>query len=108
MAVTQFIHGAKGVKEFPGNGSDGYVQEHVHLVNAIRKGEKLNDGWHAATSSFTAVLGRMATYSGQEVNWDDAVAKGPDEMPQEVRLRRRSARHARQGRQLPHARSRRL
>ena len=51
-------------KELPGNGSDGYKQEHVDLVNAIRKNEKLNDGWHGATSSFTAVLGRMATYSG--------------------------------------------
>ncbi len=80
-AVTQFIHGTKGVKELPTNGSDGYVQEHVDLINAIRKNEKLNDGWFGATSTFTAVLGRMATYSGAEVNWDDAVAKGPDEMP---------------------------
>jgi myo-inositol 2-dehydrogenase / D-chiro-inositol 1-dehydrogenase len=79
--VTQFIHGVKGAKEFRSNGSDGYTQEHVDLINAIRNGEKLNDGWHTATSCMTAVLGRMATYSGQEVNWDDAVAKGPDEMP---------------------------
>jgi myo-inositol 2-dehydrogenase / D-chiro-inositol 1-dehydrogenase len=80
-SVTQFVHGTKGAKELPGNGSDGYTQEHVHLVNAIRKGEKLNDGWHGATSSFTAILGRMATYSGREVHWDEAVAKGPSEMP---------------------------
>ena len=79
--VSQFVHGAKGIKELPGNGSDGYTQEHVDLINAIRNGEKLNDGWHAAESCFTAVLGRMATYSGLEVNWDDAVAKGPDESP---------------------------
>jgi len=79
--VTQFVHGDKGAQELPGNGSDGYVQEHVDLVNAIRKGEKLNDGWHGATSSFTAILGRMATYSGKEVNWKEAVAKGPSEMP---------------------------
>ena len=32
----------------------------------------------------TAVLGRMATYSGQVVRWDDAVAKGPDEMPEKL------------------------
>jgi len=69
------------VKELPSNGGDGYNQEHVHLINAIRKNEKLNDGWFGATSTFTAVLGRMATYSGAEVHWDDAVAKGPDEMP---------------------------
>ena len=79
--VTQFAHGTKGLQELQGNGKDGYKQEHVDLINAIRKGDKLNDGWHGATSSFTAVLGRMATYSGQVVNWDDAVAKGPDEMP---------------------------
>jgi hypothetical protein len=29
----------------------------------------------------TSVLGRMATYSGKIVKWDDAVANGPDEMP---------------------------
>jgi hypothetical protein len=80
--VTQFVHGVKGVRELPGNGSDGYAQEHVALIDAIRNSKKLNDGWHAATSSFTAVLGRMATYSGKEVNWDDAVAKGPSEMPE--------------------------
>jgi hypothetical protein len=80
-SVTQFIHGVKGVKQLPGGGGDGYAQEQVDLVNAIRKGEKLNDGWHGATSSFTAVLGRMATYSGQLVKWDEAVARGRSEMP---------------------------
>jgi predicted dehydrogenase len=80
-AITQFIHGAKGVKGFPSNGGDGYNREHVDLIDAIRKGTKLNDGWFAADSCMTGVLGRMATYSGQEVNWDDAVAKGPSEMP---------------------------
>ena len=56
-----------------------YRQEHVDLINAIRTGGKLHDGWHAATSSMSGVLGRMATYSGQVVRWDDAVAKGPSE-----------------------------
>ena len=32
----------------------------------------------------TAVLGRMATYSGQVVKWDEAVAKGPDEIPEKL------------------------
>jgi predicted dehydrogenase len=89
--VTQFAHGTKGMREVVSakgrdagnicNGSNGYPQEHVDLVNAIRNGTKLNDGWHGATSTFTAVLGRMATYSGQMVKWDDAVANGPNEMP---------------------------
>ncbi len=79
--VNQIVHGVKGIIEMSSWAGDGMTQEHADLVGAIRKNEKLNDGWYGATSSFTAVLGRMATYSGQEVNWDDAVAKGPDEMP---------------------------
>ena len=106
--VSQFVHGTKGMKELPGNGSDGYIKEHVNLINAIRKGEKLNDGWHGATSSFTGVLGRMATYSGQEVNWDDAAAKGPDEMPKKFAFDANPPSHARQRRQLPRSRARRV
>ena len=36
----------------------------------------------------TAVLGRMATYSGQVVKWDDAVAKGDQRVPGQARLGR--------------------
>jgi len=57
------------------------VQEHIDLIAAIRNNEKHNEGHYGATSSFTAVLGRMATYSGQVVRWDDAVAKGTSEFP---------------------------
>jgi myo-inositol 2-dehydrogenase/D-chiro-inositol 1-dehydrogenase len=65
----------------PGN---GYVNEHINLIAAIREGKPLNDGWHGAASSFTAVLGRMATYSGKEVKWDDLVAKGKSEFPTQL------------------------
>ncbi|KKL96801.1 hypothetical protein LCGC14_1840870, partial [marine sediment metagenome] len=63
-------------------GNNPYDQEHIDLVAAIRKNESYNEGWYGATSSFTAVLGRMATYSGQVLKWDDAVAKGPSVMPE--------------------------
>ena len=46
--------------------------EHEDLVNAIRSDTPLNDGYHGAKSSMTAVLGRMATYSGREVTWEEA------------------------------------
>jgi Oxidoreductase family, NAD-binding Rossmann fold len=39
-------------------------------------------GHNGADSSFTACLGRMATYSGQVVKWDEAVEKGLDEAPE--------------------------
>ena len=51
------------------------------LLEAIRKGLPYNEGHYGATSSMTAVLGRMATYSGKIVKWDDAVARGPCEAP---------------------------
>lgn len=50
-----------------------YRQEHQHLVDAIRRGTPLNDGYHGAKSSMTAAMGRMATYSGAEVTWEEAI-----------------------------------
>jgi len=82
-SVSESVHGTKGaggVRSGRG-GRSPYDQEHIDLVTAIREGNKLNDGWHGATSSFTAVLGRMATYSGTIVKWDEAVEKGPAEYP---------------------------
>jgi len=75
--------GAKGKargKRAPG-GVNASVQEHKDLIAAIRSGAKYCEGWHGATSSMTTVLGRMATYSGQVVKWEDAVAKGTSELP---------------------------
>ena len=57
------------------------VQEHKDLTQAIRKNTPYHEGWHGANSSMTAVLGRMATYSGQVVKWNEAVEKGASEFP---------------------------
>jgi myo-inositol 2-dehydrogenase / D-chiro-inositol 1-dehydrogenase len=67
-----------------GKSVSSMVQEHMDLIAAIRSGAKYNEGYHGATSSMTAVLGRMATYSGQVVKWDDAIAKGKTEFPTEL------------------------
>lgn len=60
---------------------NAWEQEQADLIAAIRDNRPYHEGWYGATSSFTGVFGRMATYSGQVVHWDDAVAKGPSEMP---------------------------
>jgi hypothetical protein len=60
--------------------------EHLHQAEAIRKGEKLHDGWHGAISSMIAVMGRMATYSGQEITWNDVVEKGTTVYPYDKEL----------------------
>lgn len=87
--VSEAVHGTKGIwnsNDHRDTGNSPYVQEHIDLIAAIRSGAKLNEGWHGATSSMTAVLGRMATYSGQLVQWDDAVQKGPRETPEVLNL----------------------
>ena len=42
-------------------------------MEAIRKDEPHNEAEYAATSTMTAILGRMASYSGQMMGWDDAI-----------------------------------
>lgn len=55
------------VKENP------YRREHDNLFASIRgTGPYRLDAEYGAVSSMTAVLGRMATYSGQLVTWDEA------------------------------------
>ena len=84
--VEEFAHGTKGssnCRDMSVKGNNPYDQEHVDLIEAIRKDKKLNGGWYGAVSSMTAILGRMATYSGQVVRWDDAV-KGPAESPETI------------------------
>ena len=44
------------------------------LFDAIRTGKPHNETEYAAASTMTAILGRMATYSGQVVTWEDAIA----------------------------------
>ena len=80
--VCQITHGTKGVKRLGGWGQDAYRQEHVDLDERHPPGPQAQRRLaRAPRSSFTAVLGRMATYSGLEVEWDKAVAKGPSELP---------------------------
>jgi len=51
----------------------GHQQEHHDLFEVLRKGERPNEGDYGAYSTMTAIFGRMATYSGQMLNWDDAL-----------------------------------
>jgi len=61
-----------------------YQTEHDELFAAIAKGEyKFADAENGAKSTMTAVLGRMATYSGQVVEWDKAINCGLDLQPKE-------------------------
>jgi predicted dehydrogenase len=50
-----------------------YQAEHDALFAAIRNDTPYNEAEYGATSTMTAILGRMATYSGQKVQWDQAL-----------------------------------
>ncbi len=52
-----------------------YQQEHQDLAASILgDGRYRMEADYGATSSMTAVMGRMATYSGNLVTWDEAIA----------------------------------
>jgi predicted dehydrogenase len=63
-----------------------YVQEHADLVKAIRENKPLNELEQVTNSTFTAILGRMAAYSGQRLKWNDVLygakkkTKGKEEL----------------------------
>ncbi len=97
-AVSEYAHGSEGfcniadgqifdakgkmTWEFPRkdeagkrrNLHNGHQDEHHDLFAAIRRGEIPNEGDFGAYSTMTSVLGRMATYSGKEIWWKDALA----------------------------------
>ncbi|NLE36740.1 MAG: Gfo/Idh/MocA family oxidoreductase [Pirellulaceae bacterium] len=71
----------KRVHRFRGESPSPYRQEHVDLIRAIRNDEKFNEGHVGAEASLSAIMGRMATYSGKRITWDEAAAGQRDEMP---------------------------
>ncbi len=56
------------------NDRNPYQVEHDKLFAAVANGEyKYDDAENGAKSTMTAILGRMATYSGKMLSWDDAI-----------------------------------
>jgi myo-inositol 2-dehydrogenase / D-chiro-inositol 1-dehydrogenase len=57
-------------------GGNGHQEEHHDLFRDLREGKVPNEGEYGAMSTMTAVLGRMATYSGKVVKMEEALEKG--------------------------------
>ncbi len=87
-SVTEHAHGSKGTADisgsriesgsgdkwrYRGDNPNPYQVEHDDLFASIRSGNPINEGEHGATSSMTAILGRMCTYSGKMITWDEAI-----------------------------------
>ena len=46
------------------------VLQYKEMIDSIRNGEALNEGRQVAESTLTAIMGRMAAYTGRSLNWD--------------------------------------
>ncbi len=68
------IFGSNGDQLFQSRGSrGGWQQEHHDLFADLRNGVIPNEGEYGAKSTMTAILGRLATYTGKYLKWDDAI-----------------------------------
>ncbi|MBM3839832.1 MAG: Gfo/Idh/MocA family oxidoreductase [Verrucomicrobia bacterium] len=72
-----------GFKAGRGDGGTnlGYAQEQVDWIQSIRAGQPINDTKAAAESTLTAILGRLAAYTGKTQEWDTVLNAALDLMP---------------------------
>jgi hypothetical protein len=99
-AVNEHAHGTKGTAYLDDgrgpviSGPDGewrskarkvdnHHQEHHDMFAALRRGEIYNEGDNGAEATMTAIMGRMATYSGKLIKWDEALNSTLDLSPQQ-------------------------
>src|SRR5262249_18034370 len=91
-SVSEAIVGTKGVcqanaytingkRVASGRGIDPYVQEHTDLINCIRQGKPINELQNVAESTLTAIMGRLAAYTGKTVTWEKALNSEQDTFP---------------------------
>ncbi|HSU65500.1 MAG TPA: Gfo/Idh/MocA family oxidoreductase [Tepidisphaeraceae bacterium] len=73
-----YIKGRDGSEwryKYPGPGKEPnpYQVEHDDFMDAIRNNKPYNEAEYGASSTMTAILGRMATYSGAEVTYEQGL-----------------------------------
>jgi predicted dehydrogenase len=64
-----------------GRKGDMYVNEHIALIESIRAGKPINNGDYMTKSTLMAIMGRMATYTGQNISWEQALNSKEDLTP---------------------------
>jgi len=87
-SVTEHAHGTKGYADisagvirvngespwrYRGKKNNPYQTEHDDLFAAIRSDKPFNEAEYGAHSSMTSIMGRMATYSGKMISWEEAI-----------------------------------
>ncbi|MFM8282945.1 MAG: Gfo/Idh/MocA family protein [Planctomycetaceae bacterium] len=70
--------------KFEGDNPNPYQVEHDELHDAIRNDRPLNNAYYGTTSSFSAVLGRIATYTGKQWGYKQAIEMNYRTMPENL------------------------
>ncbi len=97
-SVSEHVVGTKGKADVGGNkifgaeqwrykaegAKDPYQQEHDDLFAAIRNNKEYSEAENGAKSTMTAILGRMAAYSGKELEWKAALESKIELLPKEL------------------------
>ena len=96
-SVSEHVQGTKGTSnissgiiangtdtwKYKGEKQDPYQTEHDDLFASIREGRPINEGANGALSSLTAIMGRMATYSGKVIEYEKALNSNLSLAPKE-------------------------
>ncbi len=77
-------YSGKVLWKFEGPNPNPYQVEHDELQDAIRNDKPLNNAYYGATSSFSAVLARTATYTGKPQPYNDLLAADFNLMPESL------------------------
>ena len=73
-------------RAFRGTKDNMYQQEHDALFAGIRSGRPINNGPYTAKSTLMSIMGRMATYTGRRITWDEAWNSQEDLTPAAYRF----------------------
>ena len=74
--ISRFVISPKGGEAWrhdPKGDKEPYQQEHDDFFAAIRNNTPYNEAEYGAMSTMTAILGRLAAYSGKEIEMDKAL-----------------------------------
>ncbi|MDZ4852161.1 MAG: Gfo/Idh/MocA family oxidoreductase [Pirellulaceae bacterium] len=99
--VSESFHGTTGIAKLGDGGrflingqppggtrtrqrADAYQLEHNTFFENIRSGNVRNDAEYAAYSTMMAVMGRMATYTGQVITWEQAMESNENLVPENL------------------------
>lgn len=74
-------HKGDALWRYQGQHKNMYQVEHDLLFAAIRNGKPINNGEYMSKSTLLAIMGRMATYTGQTITWDMALNSKEDLTP---------------------------